>query len=301
MEKRIKIEKICQQCGQSFTARKTTTAYCSHACASKAYKHRKRDEWVSRANEETAIKQQATSSKVSLLDKPFLSPTECAELLGVSRATVYRYLRKNELKCVQFSGRTKIRRSDIEEMFNTPAPYKTRPVISQQPITEFYTIQEIKEKYHVQESWIFKVAKEKEIPKILKRGRSYLSKFHVDKAFAHKQSDESITKWYTVAEIKEEFGMTDRAIYTFAYEHNIPKKKTGRNTHYSKFHVDKAKGLEVEQVAYYSVAEAMEKFNLTRDMLYHYVRAYNIPKVKAGRYIKIQQKELDEISETIIT
>jgi len=34
--------------------------------------------------------------------------------------------------------------------------------------------------------------------------------------------------------------------------------------------------------------------------LYHYVRTYNIPKVKDGRYIKISKLELDKLFENKI-
>ena len=45
------------------------------------------------------------------------------------------------------------------------------------------------------------------------------------------------------------------------------------------------------------VAEAMEKFNLTRDQLYHYAKYHNIPKVKKGKYTLISKTELDKLLE----
>ena len=58
--------------------------------------------------------------------------------------------------------------------------------------------------------------------------------------------------------------------------------------YYSKKHVDIAKGVAApEEPLYYTVAEAMEKFNLTRDQLYHYAKYHNIPKVKKGKYTLI--------------
>ncbi|MCR1858885.1 DNA-binding protein, partial [Phocaeicola vulgatus] len=40
---------------------------------------------------------------------------------------------------------------------------------------------------------------------------------------------------------------------------------------------------------------AMEKFNLTRDQLYHYAKYHNIPKVKKGKYTLISKPELDKL------
>lgn len=62
-----------------------------------------------------------------------------------------------------------------------------------------------------------------------------------------------------------------------------------------KKHVDIAKGLAKAEPEYYTTAEAMEKYNLTRDQLYHYVKWHHISKVQDGKYIKISRKELDDL------
>lgn len=63
-------------------------------------------------------------------------------------------------------------------------------------------------------------------------------------------------------------------------------------------HVDIAKGLIAsEEPKYYTIAEAMERFNLTRDQLYHYVKYHNIPRIKVGKYTKILWAELDKFFE----
>lgn len=82
--------------------------------------------------------------------------------------------------------------------------------------------------------------------------------------------------------------MTLSAIYCFVSKNAIPKKKEGIMVYYSKKHVDIVKGITApEEPQYYTVAEAMEKFNLTRDQLYHYAKYHNIPKVKKGKYTLI--------------
>ena len=66
--------------------------------------------------------------------------------------------------------------------------------------------------------------------------------------------------------------MTTSAIYSFVSRFAIPKKKIKRQVFYSKKHVDIAKDLAKAEPEYYTTAEAMEKYNLTRDQLYHYVK-----------------------------
>ena len=95
--------------------------------------------------------------------------------------------------------------------------------------------------------------------------------------------------------MQEKFGMTLSAIYCFASKNAIPKKKEGIMVYYSKKHVDIVKGIAVpEEPQYYTVAETMEKFNLTRDQLYHYANI-NIPKVKKDKYTLISKPELDKL------
>ena len=42
MSSNIKVQRICQHCGNEFTARTTTTQYCGDTCAKRAYKARLR-------------------------------------------------------------------------------------------------------------------------------------------------------------------------------------------------------------------------------------------------------------------
>ena len=39
----------------------------------------------------------------------------------------------------------------------------------------------------------------------------------------------------------------------------------------------------------------MEKFGMTRDQIYHYVKTYNITRTKRGKYTYISRKELDDL------
>ena len=150
MSSNIEIKKKCKWCGQIFIARKTTTNYCSHRCNNAAYKERIRQERIATYQKEFSIK----TEKPSIEDKEFYTPPEAAKLLRISRASIYRYMADNIIKVVQFKGKTLVRRKDIELLFENAAEYKKRVPIEKAPITDFYTTAEVKEKYHVNESWI---------------------------------------------------------------------------------------------------------------------------------------------------
>ena len=294
MASNIDIQKKCEWCGKLFIAHKTTTRCCSHRCANLAYKERTRQKRVSEF--QTMVNQQI--EKEDCIDKDFFTPSEAAKYIGISRATFYRYLETNLIKSVQLKRKTIIRKKDIEALFDNASPYKKHLPRVKQSITDFYTTAEIKEKFGVKESWIYEIAKEHNIPRTFNRGRTYWSKKHIDSYFAKKAPDASITEWYSVAELQEKFGMTLSAIYTFVYKNVIPKRKEGKMVYYSKKHFDIAKGIATpEEPQYYTIPEAMEKYNLTRDQLYHYVKYHNITRIKVGKYTKILRSELDKFFE----
>ena len=293
MSSRIDIQKRCKWCGNIFIAHKTSTEYCSHRCANLAYKDKVRKQRIESFQRESGKK---VNTPPAIDNKEYLNPTEASELLCIGRTSIYRYIRSGNIKVIRFKRKTLIRKTDIEDMakYITIQGHETKS--EKAPITDFYTTAEVKEKYHVNESWIFAIAKKHNIPRTFNRGKTYWSKKHIDAYFAKKAPDPDITEWYSTQEMQEKFGMTLSAIYTFAYKNAIPKKKEGIMVYYSKKHVDIAKGIaQPEETMYYTVAEAMEKFNLTRDQLYYYVKWHHISKIKKGKYTFISQAELDKL------
>ena len=294
MASNIDIQKKCEWCGKLFIAHKTSTRCCSHRCANLAYKEKTRQKRVSEF--QSMVNEQIV--KDESIDKEFFTPSEAAKYIGISRATFYRYLETNLIKAVQLKRKTIIRESDIDALFDNASPYKKHDPKTKKSITDFYTTAEIKEKYNIQESWLYKIAKEHNIPRTFNRGKTYWSKKHIDSYFAKKAPDASITEWYSVPELQEKFGMTLSAIYTFVYKNVIPKRKEGKMVYYSKKHFDIAKGIATpEEPKYYTIPEAMEKFNLTRDQLYHYVKYHDLTRIKVGKYTKILRSELDKFFE----
>ena len=287
---RIKIKKVCEYCGQEFYAQKLSTRFCSKQCSEHSYKQRMREQQVA-----TAVSAMEQKPILSVKTKDYLSVKEASVVIGLSVRATYDLIYKGILQASKLSSRmTIIKRCSIDAMLEG-RDYTKKVKPASEPITEFYTTQEVMDKFNVSAGWVFKVAKEKSIPKVFLRGKTYWSKQHIDKHLT-KQQDDSITEWYSVPEMMEKFGMTTSAVYCFVSKFAIPKKKIKREVFYSKKHVDIAKGLvEPEKPQYYTVKEATEKYQITRDALYHYCKRYNIPKIQEGKYVKISKKELDEV------
>ena len=255
MSSNIKIERICEWCGNRFMAQTTVTRFCSKRCSEHSYKERMRQKKMALSNMETS---QCNLDRKSR-DKDFLTPTETAQYLSVCRTYIYDSINRGRIKVTRIGRKTLISKADIHAMFDFLSPKESEPkeeVIEKKgkSISDFYTRAEIREKFGVKDSWIYKVVAENNVPKTILRGKAYFSKSHIDRLFSARKENPEITEWYSVEDIQEKYGMTLSAIYTLVSKIGIPKRKEGPKVYYSKYHFDVAKGAKsAEDVEFISV------------------------------------------------
>jgi len=117
MSSNIKVQRICQHCGEEFTAQTTVTKYCGDNCAKRAYKARQKAAKVEVSNKET----------ISIISKPieelkakeFLTVRDVSKLLNLSIRTTYRMIEQGNIKGVNLAERkTLVKRSDIDKLFS---------------------------------------------------------------------------------------------------------------------------------------------------------------------------------------
>lgn len=146
MSSNIKVQRICQHCGQEFTARTTITLYCSHRCNSAAYKAKQRAGKVEQSNTETQhIK---THSIEELNAKEFLTVREVARLLNCSVRSAYYYIESGTIKAVNLGQRiTRVKRSDIDKLFEQPQAVTPQTEQKHYDISECYNLTEVLDKY----------------------------------------------------------------------------------------------------------------------------------------------------------
>ena len=286
---KFRVLRTCEFCGKEFYAQKVTTRFCSRRCNELAYKQRRRQRQIIEAE---AIVTQKPIEEVK--KKEFLSLNDTAVLMGISKRCVYDLIHAGVLQAFRLTSRlTIVRKTDIEKMFEGRV-YTKKVKPERKPITEFYTTTEIKEKFGVSESWVFKIGKEKNIPKILHHGKTYWSKQHVEKHFAKHIENNAIVEWYSVQDMMEKFNMTTSAVYCFVSKYGIPKKKVKSSVFYSKQHVDAAKGInEPPKEEFYTMKEAVEHFGMTEDQIYKYAKKAKVSKHMEGRIVLMNKQELD--------
>lgn len=179
MSSNIRVQRICQHCNKEFVAKTTVTKYCGDNCAKRAYKARQRAAKIGESKKET---QRVILQPVKeLKGKEFLSITEACKLLGVSRWTVWRSIKKKELNYGKIGNRTIIRRSDVDKLFEKPNPRQPKPVEYQ--IEDCYTLSEIKGLYGISDKALYEIIKRNDMPKIQKGKFAYIPKVIIDKLF----------------------------------------------------------------------------------------------------------------------
>ena len=245
----MEVKRICKWCGKPFIAKKTTTSYCSHQCSSQGYKHRMRERRI-----ELREIQDLIEVKSKLDHQDYFTFAQAAKLMGVSRQYIYKLVKEDKLRASRLSSRMAIiRRADTELMLKV-RPYERVRIKDELDITEYYTAEQIAEKYKVNEKWVWTYTREHNIPKVKIRQFNYYSKKHIDAAFAKYKVDNDLTEWYTPEEIQEKYGMTRVAIRSQVYRNNIPSKKEHGQIFYSKLHFDLSKSSGQEKEAeYYTV------------------------------------------------
>ncbi len=121
MSSNLHIPKTCQYCGKAFIAQKTITKYCCLKCAQKDYKRRKREEKIqsSLVDSQQFIQKGQSQNEHSIASKEFLSIKEASELLGASRWTIQRLIKKQIINAAKFGRRTIIMRYEIDKLFTS--------------------------------------------------------------------------------------------------------------------------------------------------------------------------------------
>ncbi len=196
MSSNIKVQRICQYCGKEFTARTTVTKYCSHRCASRANKEKKRAEKVQKSNIET--KKTKNKPIEELKAKEFLTVTEVSQLINCSRQNVYKLINSGKLKATNIlEKKTIIRRVDLDALFTELPDTDIRESIPEQQkkdlstwreagqfdISDCYTISEVQEKYGISDKALYDIIKRNHIPKIKKGWYAYVPKPLIDQVF----------------------------------------------------------------------------------------------------------------------
>ena len=302
-----------------FTCNSGSQRYCSEHCAEAAKVQRKK-------RQQDFLK--AVQPVIDIASQEYLSFSKAAILMGCSRQYVYKLVNEGKLPASRISSRMAfIRKADIEKMLagnpyhrvlpgassNTPSKKsshsssssllskKGKNQIGESPMRfaeplDYISGEDVMAIYKVKKSWLYVSAKRNNIPICKIAGKNYYSRRHMDALFRVPAEIEAITEWLTTDEAESLYSTTKESLRTQAYRRHIPTKREYGKTYYSKKHLDDIFRPDLKASdAYYTTAEAAEKYGMTKSNICVIVKTNNLTKVKVGVQNLIVKEELDRI------
>ena len=304
----------CAFCGKEFTCNSGSQRYCSEQCAEAAKAQRKK-------RQQDFLK--AVQPIIDIASQEYLTFSKAAILMGCSRQYVYKLVNEGKLPASRISSRMAfIRKADIEKMLAgnpyhrvlpgapTNKPCKTSSSLSlkkgknqidESPMRfaeplEYISGDDVMATYKVKRSWLYTSAKNNQVPICKIAGKNYYSRKHMDVLFGVTAEIEALTEWLTTEEAEALYSTTNESLRTHAYRRHIPTKREYGTTYYSKIHLDEIYHPDLKASnAYYTTAEAAEKYGMTKANIGVIAKAHNITKVKVGARNLIVKEELDRI------
>lgn len=304
----------CAFCGKDFTCNSGSQRYCSEHCAEAAKAQRKK-------RQQDFLK--AVQPVIDIASQEYLTFSKAAILMGCSRQYVYKLVNEGKLPASRISSRMAfVRKADIEKMLAgnpyhrvLPTPKSTTPsslslkkrqasskparkensVQNIEPL-EYISGEDVMRIYKVKKSWLYVSAKRNNIPMCKIAGKNYYSRKHMDALFGVTAEIEALTEWLTTDEAETLYSTTKESLRTQAYRRHIPTKREYGTTYYSKKHLDDILRPDLKASdAYYTTAEAANKYGMTKSNICVIVKTNNLTKVKVGARNLIVKEELDRI------
>ena len=311
-------KRVCAWCRTHFKAQKVTTKYCSHKCSSHAYKQKKREERLTTAKNEVLLpilQQQNTdqykpsANNLSILkEKEYLSVAETAQLIGVGYTTTYNYCTSGKLKCIKMNRKIFIRRSDIDELFNSAPKYEVasriiKPKIQTQttsevvvPTTDLITAAEASVLYGVSKDAIHRRANSHKIPWVLYEGKRHYSRKHFSEHYKIADSDFDITQWYYVEEIMEKYSTTKSSVYSLVSDNDVSRKNVKGKSIYLKKEIDallKSRLGDLKIKTWYTVEDIYRIYGLKPHYIANFVFVNKIPKRRVNNHGEYSKSHFD--------
>lgn len=185
----LKIPKICEQCEKPFEGKTMTTRFCSHLCADKNYKNRKKQEKELKEREKVLEKY---VDKIAVLQlREFISVGEAVVLFGISKSTIHRLIKRKVIRSVNLGERlTRINKLELEKLFSPiiidEKEKQESELRKKYKKEDCYTISQVSEKFGANPSTVNRIIDKFKIPKEKIGNFVYVPKSEIDKIFIGK-------------------------------------------------------------------------------------------------------------------
>ncbi len=217
----------------------------------------------------------------------FIGAKEAALRYGVSKDSVHSIARSHKIPSILYQGVKQYSLAHLDQYYQKADIYAH--------ITEWYTVADIMDKYNVTKSSVYSLVSENKLPRKNDGGRNLYSQSHIDRLMMSKMGDQSITEWCTTEELHERYGLTPKYVAGFVYSNQIPKRRYGGRSQYSTKHIDQALETRNPPTVYLKIEDAAIYFGLSTEKIHNLIKQHDIPKLKEGKYIRVQKLPLTKI------
>ena len=230
--------------------------------------------------------------------KQYLSITEAADFLGVSRPTIYARLRSGELPYNQVSERTiRIPISAITAIQISTHKTTKNQHLKVHDLRSYMTRAEVLKEYGVEKSKFHKVIQSKGISAVRHGQKALYLKSQMKELF-FKETYPDVKEWYTSAELAIREGISRRRICVIAHKLSIPVKRAGTVCYIGRDAWDNRKLAPVViERDYMTVDQAKKHYHIGGKHFYDAINASQISKVRKGNYVYFLKKDLDALFE----
>lgn len=280
-----KTTRVCKLCGKSFSPEFGRQVFCSPACRQRYYAQNKR---LKKTAKQALLSVEQT--KNALEGKTFLSVTEAAAYMGVTRPSIYARIKSGEIVPVRFGTRSQ--RIPIDQLTSN-----TKRTIqpNKGDFSSIISKDEALQRYEVSASWLLRKLKAEGIrPKIIK-GKSYFPKKDLDRIFPPKVSyDPEI--WYTLDELIASEGVTRKFITDKCWRKKIPTQRVGRTLLISKkeWNASHLFWGDIEE-NYMTVDQAKKHYRIGQTTFYDKVNANGVTGIRQGNSTYYKITHLDQL------
>lgn len=233
---------------------------------------------------------------VSINQKSYLSITEAATFLGVSRPTIYLRMQSGELPYNQISSRTiRIPVDALRNLQSSSSAPKAQSKIKKDDLRNYITRDEVLKLYQIEKSKFHKVVAKHGVGSIRYGQKVLYPKTQIHEIF-HKEIHPEVSEWYTTEELAAREQITRKHICTIAHKLGIAVKRAGSVCYIDKKGWDQRKfAPAVLEKNYMTVDQAKKHYHIGGHHFYEAINASNIEKVKRGNFVYFPIKDLDRL------
>lgn len=217
----------------------------------------------------------------------FYTAKEVAEKYNCTKGAVHQFVKSKRVPMINVGGVFQYSKTHIDRLYTLKE--------ADPKITEWYSVKDIMDKYAMTKNSVYSLTSVNLVSKKSEGGKTFYSKKHIDGLLSNRDTTRiDPEKWYSMADIVAKYDKSKSWVANFVHKKGITKTNRGCFSYYLKEDFDREYEKMYPKQEWYWVDEIMEKFNLSQESVYAFVKRYSIPTEKEGSKIRVSKNHIDK-------